>query len=94
LFETAVSELSLKRIKGLDEMGLFRVIDGSLFPTLTRMSWSQYRKRKNAFKLHLNFELKRMIPTEVFNRERTVKRTRLFAASVGTRGVTYIADRG
>ena len=50
LFETAVSQLNLKRIKGLDEIGLFRVIDGSLFPTLIQMSWSEYRKRKNAFK--------------------------------------------
>lgn len=28
LFETVLSELKLKRIKGLDEIGLFRVIDG------------------------------------------------------------------
>lgn len=93
LFETVLSELKLKRIKGLDEIGLFRVIDGSLFPTLIRMSWSEYRKKKNAFKLHLNFELNRMIPTEFLIRSGKSSE-REFLLKVLERGVTYIADRG
>ena len=93
LFAAALSSLSLKQINCLDELGLFRVIDGSLFPTLIQMSWSEYRKAKNAFKLHLSFELNRMIPTEFLlgsgnSNERT------FLASVVEAGVTYIADRG
>lgn len=93
LFETALDELKFKRIKGLDEIGLFRVIDGSLFPTLIQMSWSEYRKRKNAFKLHLNFELNRMIPTEfLIGSGRSSERD--FLVKVLERGVTYIADRG
>lgn len=93
LFETVLSELSLKRIKGLDEIGLFRVIDGSLFPTLIQMSWSEYRKKKNAFKLHLQFELNRMIPTEfVIGSGRSSERE--FLLKVLEKGVTYIADRG
>ena len=93
LFETALSSISLKQINCLDELGLFRVIDGSLFPTLIQMSWSEYRKAKNAFKLHLSFELNRMIPTEFLlgsgnSNERT------FLESVLEAGVTYIADRG
>ncbi len=64
LFETVLSSVKLKRVKYLDEIGLFQVIDGSLLPTLRQMIWSEYRKQKNAFKLHLNFELNRMIPTE------------------------------
>ena len=93
LFETVLSELELKRIKGLDEIGLFRVIDGSLFPTLMQMSWSAYRKRKNAFKLHLNFELNRMIPTE-FLIGSGKSSEREFLLKVLEAGVTYIADRG
>ena len=93
LFETVLSELKLKRIKGLDEIGLFRVIDGSLFPTLIQMSWSEYRKKKNAFKLHLNFELNRMIPTEfVIGSGKSSERD--FLLNVLEEGVTYIADRG
>lgn len=93
LFETVLSSLDLKRIKGLDEIGLFRVIDGSLFPTLMQMSWSEYRKHKNAFKLHLNFELNRMIPTE-FLVGSGKSSERDFLLKVVEKGVTYIADRG
>lgn len=93
LFETVLSQLNLKRIRGLDEIGLFRVIDGSLFPTLIQMSWSEYRKRKNAFKLHLQFELNRMIPTEfLIGSGKSSERN--FLLKVLEKGVTYIADRG
>jgi Transposase DDE domain len=93
LFETVLSEIQLKRIKGIDEIGLFRVIDGSLFPTLIQMSWSEYRKRKNAFKLHLQFELNRMIPTEfLIGSGKSSERD--FLLKVLEQGVTYIADRG
>lgn len=93
LFETALASIQLKQIKCLDELGLFRVIDGSLFPTLIQMSWTQYRKKKNAFKLHLSFELNRMIPTEFLISSGTSSE-RAFLESVLEAGVTYIADRG
>ena len=93
LFETALNSIELKRIKCLDEIGLFRVIDGSLFPLLFQMSWSEYRKKKNAFKLHLNFELNRMIPTE-FLIGSGKSSERAFLLKVLEAGVTYIADRG
>lgn len=93
LFETALNSIELKRIKCLDEIGLFRVIDGSLFPLLFQMNWSEYRKKKNAFKLHLNFELNRMIPTEfLIGSGRSSERD--FLQKVLEAGVTYIADRG
>lgn len=93
LYETLLREVNLKRIKGLDEIGLFRVIDGSLFPTLLQMSWSEYRKKKNAFKLHLSFELNRMIPTEfVVGSGKSSERDFLLKGLEA--GVTYIADRG
>lgn len=93
LFETALRELNLKRIEALDELGLFRVIDGSLFPTLLQMRWSAYRKKKNAFKLHLNFELNRMIATAfVIGSGKSSERD--FLLEVLEAGVTYIADRG
>lgn len=93
LFETALGSLELKRIKSLDEIGLFRVIDGSLFPTLIQMSWSEYRRKKNAFKLHLEFELNRMLPTE-FLIGSGKSSERMFLEKVLEAGVTYIADRG
>lgn len=77
----------------LDEWGLFQVIDGSFFPTLVQMRWSEYRKAKNAFKLHLSFELNRLIPTEfVVGSGKSAERA--FLESVLEKGITYIADRG
>ena len=57
------------------------------------MSWTNYRKRKNAFKLHLSFELNRLIPTEfLLGSGNSSERT--FLDIVLEAGVTYIADRG
>lgn len=93
LFETVLASSGLKRVESLDELGLFRVIDGSLFPMLLQMSWSEYRKAKNAFKLHLSFEINRLIPTEfVIGSGKSSERK--FLESVLQAGVTYIADRG
>ena len=64
LCDRLLKQTSLSKIPSLDEIGLFRVIDGSLFPTLLSINWTTYRKTKNAFKLHLSFELNRMIPTQ------------------------------
>ena len=50
LFERALEQVNLSTVKQLDEMGCLRVIDGSLFPTLVQMGWTNYRKAKNAFK--------------------------------------------
>lgn len=93
VFAAALALTKLKSVKAIDELGLFQVIDGSLFPTLMQMSWSEYRKAKNAFKLHLSFEMNRLIPTEfVVGSGRSSER--IFLESVLEAGVTYIADRG
>lgn len=93
LFAAALAAVPLKRIKCIDELGLFRVIDGSLFPTLRQMRWTAYRQTKNACKLHLSFDLNRLIPTEfVVGSGKSSERA--FLESVLEEGVTYIADRG
>lgn len=93
LFESALEQVNLNTVKQLDEMGCLRVIDGSLFPTLVQMGWTTYRKAKNAFKLHLCFELNRMIATEFWIGKGNSSE-REFLASVLEKGCTYIADRG
>jgi hypothetical protein len=93
LFETVLQRTNLCKVPSLDELGVLQVIDGSLFPTLWQMSWTSYRKKKNAFKLHLSFELNRMIPTEFWiGKGNSSERT--FLESVLQAGITYIADRG
>jgi Transposase DDE domain len=93
LFESISASLNLSQVPCLHESGVFRVIDGSLFPTLLSMNWTNYRKTKNAFKLHLSFELNRMIPTEFWVGTGNSSE-RAFLESVLESGVTYIADRG
>ena len=52
IFENLIKNTPLFKVPYLEEMGIFKVIDGILFPTLIHMSWTEYRKTKNAFKLH------------------------------------------
>ena len=93
LFETVLEYTNLAQVPFLDELGICRVIDGSLFPTLLSITWTNYREKKNAFKLHLSFELNRMIPTEFWVGGGN-SNERAFLAKVLTAGITYIADRG
>jgi hypothetical protein len=74
-------------------LGQLYCIDGSLFPALTKMVWAEYKSKSKAVKLHLCFELNRMIAVEFLvdagnSSERDALRQMLQA------GVTYIADRG
>lgn len=93
LFETLLEQVNLSKIPFIDELGLCRVIDGSLFPTLSSITWTNYRATKNAFKLHLSFELNRMIPTEFWVGSGN-SNERKFLESVVQAEFTYIADRG
>ena len=93
LWESLGEQINLCKVPYLDEIGIFRVIDGSLFPTLLAMPWTNYRKTKNAFKLHLSCSLNRMIPSEFWVGKGN-SNERSFLASVVESGLTYLADRG
>jgi len=34
-------------VKGIDEVGLIQLVDGSLFPTLRSMDWATYKKKES-----------------------------------------------
>ena len=36
-------------VKGIDEVGLVKLVDGSLFPTLNSMDWASYKKNEKRF---------------------------------------------
>lgn len=80
-------------IKAIDEVGIIKLVDGSLFPTLKSMFWAEYKKTKNSIRLHLEFELNTMIPTE-FIAQKANSGEREFLLSILKKGGTYIADRG
>ncbi|MCP4398186.1 MAG: IS4 family transposase [bacterium] len=93
VFVFLLDTLTLQTVPELAALGVFYCIDGSLFPTLRSMRWAEYKTTCQAVKLHLCFELNRMIPVDIVvgtgkSSERDALRQMLVA------GVTYIADRG
>ena len=93
LFSVLISSIAWVSIPELAALGTLYCIDGSLFPALSNMTWAEYKENKYAFKLHLCFELNRMIPVSFMveagnSSERDALRQMLQA------GVTFIADRG
>jgi hypothetical protein len=93
VFIYLLKTLSLKAIPELAALGTLYCIDGSLFPILNSMLWAEYKENFRSAKMHLCFELNRMIPVNIVigtgnSNERDALRQMLVAK------VTYIADRG
>ena len=93
VFQHLLTTVSFKAIPELAALGTVCCIDGSLFPVISSMLWAAYTTHHQALKLHLCFELNRMIPVDFWvgsgnSSERQALRRLLVA------GVTYIADRG
>jgi hypothetical protein len=80
-------------IPELEALGKLYCVDGSIFPAISTMVWAEYTSQRQAIRLHLVFELNRMLPMQFLVRkgksnEKAALRQMLEA------GVTYIADRG
>jgi hypothetical protein len=93
LLGTVLQVTSWQTIPEMALLGQLYCIDGSLFPALAKMVWAEYKSKSQAIKLHLCFELNRMIAVQFVvdagnSSEREALRQMLQA------GVTYIADRG
>jgi hypothetical protein len=93
LLETVLAGTTWQAIPELDALGQLYCIDGSLFPALTSMVWAEYKSKSRAVRLHLCFELNRMVAVQFLvdagnSSERDALRQML------QEGVTYIADRG
>ena len=93
LFATLLGTLSLPAIPELAMVGRLLCIDGSLFPALATMYWARYQSGHNALRLHLAFEVNRMVAVSILvdsgnSSERNALRQML------EQGVTYLLDRG
>ena len=93
LFATLLGTLALPTIPELAMVGRLLCVDGSLFPALATMYWAQYQSGSNAVRLHLAFELNRMVAVSILvdsgnSSERSALRQMLES------GVTYLLDRG
>lgn len=93
IFTELLSSIDLKAIPELAALGTLYCVDGSLFPTLVSMAWAEYKTNCKAVRLHLCYELNRMIAVNIIvgsgkSSERDALRKMLIA------NVTFIADRG
>ena len=93
LFVAMLSQISWKSIPELDLLGQLYVCDGSIFPLPINIEWAEYKSNSRALKLHLCFNLNKMIPVDIYldtanSSERDALRGML------QKGITYIADRG
>lgn len=93
MYRYVLQQTELIRIDSVEELGLISLVDGSIFPTISNMCWAEYKKTKQAIRLHVEFSLNQMIPLE-FVGQKANSSERSFLLKIVKQGVTYIADRG
>jgi hypothetical protein len=93
LFTTLLSSAVFMSIPEMQALGALYVVDGSLFPVIKGIHWATYKENRNAIKLHLAFELNRMVPVE-FMVTNGKFNERTFITSILSAGITYVMDRG
>lgn len=88
-----LGSVNLKAIPELVVFGTICLVDGSVFPILNSMMWANYKEKIQAARLHLCFELNRMIAVDfIVGTGKSCERTAL--RNMLKSGVTYVADRG
>ena len=93
LLSTLLLSVAWQTIPELDALGKLYCVDGSLFPAMATMLWAEYQSKNNAVRLHLVFELNRMIAVQfIIDKGNSNEKTAL--SKMIEAGVTYIADRG
>jgi len=93
IFLRLIGQLEFKEIPEICSLGRFILMDGSIFPAIKTMDWASYKKKSNAIKMHLSFELNRMIPVQFVSTDAKTSERKVLK-SILEKGVTYIADRG
>jgi len=87
---TTINFLCVPEIKCL---GQILLVDGSLFPAISSMSWASYKSTANAIKIHLAYDLGKMIPVQFLVREGNYSEKK-FLNDILEKGITYVCDRG
>ena len=93
IFLRLIQQLEFKIIPEICSLGRFILIDGSIFPAIKTMEWASYKKTANGIKMHLSFELNRMIPVQFISTGANDSERKILK-NILEKGVTYIADRG
>jgi hypothetical protein len=92
IFITLIEQLNFLEVPEIKVVGRFILVDGSIFPAFSTMAWACYKSTNNAIKMHLAFELNRMIPVQFFSTDVNGNEKKALIAMLEA-GVTYIADR-
>ena len=93
LYIYLLRNVTFNKIPNLKDLGLVKLVDGSLFPTLNSVDWAGYKKHKKAIRLHLSFCLNTLCPSD-FLIAKGNSCERSFLRTIVEIGQTYIADRG
>jgi hypothetical protein len=93
LLNVVLTSVVWKAIPELDALGKLYCVDGSVFPAIATMLWAEYTSEHRAIRLHLCFELNRMIPAH-FLVDTGKSNEKQALLQMLEAGVTYIADRG
>ena len=93
LYVYLLEKIDFQQVPNLKNLGIIKLVDGSLFPTLNSVDWAGYKKHKKAIRLHLSFCLNTLSPSE-FLIAKGNSCERSFLKSIVEYAHTYIADRG
>ncbi len=93
LFCRLLKQLNFLEIPEIQALGRLLCIDGSIFPAFRTMDWAHYKTSANAIKMHLVYELNRMIPVQFICTDANSSEKSALLEMIEA-GVTFIADRG
>ena len=93
IFLQLVKTLEFLPIPEMNALGRFILIDGSIFPAIKTVEWAKYKTQANGLKLHLSYNLNKMIPTLFVVTDANTSEKKILASMLEP-GITYIADRG
>lgn len=93
IFAKLIEIIEIKDLPEIRTLGRFILLDGSLFPAFKNMEWAKYTSTCQALKMHLAYELNRMIPVQFISSEANDSERKVFMELLEA-GVTSITDRG
>lgn len=93
IFHKLIEIVNIESIPEIKTLGRFILFDGSLFVAFKDMIWAEYTSKCQALKIHLGYELNRMIPVQFISSEANYPERRALMELLES-GVTYITDRG
>ena len=89
IFAKLIEIIEIKDIPEIRALGRCILFDGSLFPVFKNMEWAQYTSKCRALKMHLAYELNRMIPVQFMSSEANYSERKVLMELLEA-GVTYI----